>query len=276
MTELKLGACLADDMGLGKTIQVIDFLLQLKKRENEAKKTLAPSLLIVPASLIGNWKHEFARFAPQLNVLLAQRSECDADTLDELAEKPAQKLNNVDAVVTSYSLARKAKWMGEVNWNLLVLDEAQAIKNAASAQTRAIKKLTAGCRIVLTGTPVENQLGDLWSLFDFCSPGLLGTLKDFKQFVKQLNEQSGQRTNVSYAALRRLVQPYILRRMKTDPAIAPDLPAKTEMRVDCGLSRRQAACTSKRSRSWQSNLNKTKLLQKKQVAFNDEALCFRR
>ena len=243
MTELKLGACLADDMGLGKTIQVIDLLFQLKQ-DSSAKKNKrpsSPSLLIVPASLIGNWKQEFARFAPQLNVLLAHRSECDADTLKQLAENPETWLGRVDAIVTSYSLARKAEWMRDVDWNLVILDEAQAIKNAASAQTRAIKKLTCGCRIVLTGTPVENQLGDLWSLFDFCCPGLLGTLKDFRQFVKRLNGQSGEQTNASYAALRRLVQPYILRRMKTDPSIAPDLPAKTEMRVDCGLSRRQAA-----------------------------------
>ena len=95
----------------------------------------------MPASLIGNWKQEFARFAPQLKVLLAHRSECDADTLKKLADKPDQMLKNIDAVVTSYSLARKAEWMGQVNWNLVILDEAQAIKNAASAQTRAIKKL---------------------------------------------------------------------------------------------------------------------------------------
>lgn len=261
MMKLRLGACLADDMGLGKTIQVIDLLLQSKKANNESRKAIpaGPSLLIVPASLIGNWKQELARFAPRLNVLLAHRSECNADTLKKLADEPHQILNNIDAVVTSYSLARKAKWMRKVNWNLIILDEAQAIKNAASAQTRAIKQLNSGCRIALTGTPVENQLGDLWSLFDFCCPGLLGTSKDFKQFVKRLNSHAGEQKAESYAAIRRLVQPYILRRMKTDPSIAPDLPAKTEMRVDCGLSRRQATLYKQTVKELEKQLEQNKI-----------------
>ncbi|MDB4766083.1 DEAD/DEAH box helicase [bacterium] len=261
MMELQLGACLADDMGLGKTIQVIDLLLQLKKGNRTAQNTQTrrPSLLIVPASLIGNWKQELARFAPQLKVLFAHRSECDAQTLTKLANKPDLMLKDTDAVVTSYSLARKSEWMGEANWNLVILDEAQAIKNAASAQTRAIKKLNSVCRIALTGTPVENQLGDLWSLFDFCCPGLLGTSKDFKQFVKRLNSRSGEQTTESYAALRRLVQPYILRRMKTDPSIAPDLPAKTEMRVDCGLSPRQATLYKQTVKELANQLEQNKI-----------------
>lgn len=249
MTQLKLGACLADDMGLGKTIQIIDLLLQLKQASKPKKSKLAastktvsrPSLLIVPASLIGNWKSEMARFAPQLKVLIAHRSETDTSALKKLANNPRRSLNGVDAVVTSYSLARKAKWMAEYDWNLVILDEAQAIKNANSSQTRAIKKLRSDCRIALTGTPVENQLGDLWSLFDFCCPGLLGSSQEFKQFLKRLQTKSGEHIHEPYASLRRLVQPYILRRMKTDPMIVPDLPAKTEMRVNCGLSRRQAA-----------------------------------
>src|SRR5439155_21940804 len=118
-----------------------------------------------------------------------------------------------------------------------ILDEAQAIKNAGSTQTRAVKNLPAACRLVLTGTPVENHLGDLWSLFDFCCPGLLGTAPQFKQYVKQLNQRQDAE---AFAALRRLVQPYILRRLKTDPAIVSDLPEKTEMRAECGLSKKQA------------------------------------
>jgi non-specific serine/threonine protein kinase len=125
-----------------------------------------------------------------------------------------------------------------VRWSLVVLDEAQAIKNATSAQTKSVKKLPAAGRIVLTGTPVENHLGDLWSLFDFCNPGLLGTAGQFKQFVKRLNERQDAQ---AFGGLRRLVRPYILRRMKTDPAIVPDLPEKTEMRTECGLSKKQAA-----------------------------------
>ena len=179
MMELKLGACLADDMGLGKTIQVIDLLLQLKKGNGGEKnlRTPRPSLLIVPASLIGNWKQELARFAPQLKILYAHRSESDAQSLTELANSPESMLKGTDAVVTSYALARKSEWIGKADWNLVILDEAQAIKNAASAQTRAIKKLTSVCRIALTGTPVENQLGDLWSLFDFCCPRIAWDLE---------------------------------------------------------------------------------------------------
>jgi non-specific serine/threonine protein kinase len=123
-------------------------------------------------------------------------------------------------------------------WSLVVLDEAQAIKNAASAQSRGVKKLQAGGRMVLTGTPVENHLGDLWSIFDFCCPGLLGTAARFKEFVKRLNKEQDAH---AFGALRRLVRPYILRRLKTDPTVIPDLPDKTEMRVECGLSKKQAA-----------------------------------
>ncbi len=255
MTRLGLGACLADDMGLGKTIQVIDLLLRLRGRHVLSGTALAAgprqtpatsavplteisSLLIVPASLVGNWKQELARFAPQLKCFFAHRSECDAETLDRVAKKPADELKDFDLVVTTYTLARKADWVATMRWKLVVLDEAQAIKNVSSAQTKAVKKLDAAGRIVLTGTPVENQLGDLWSLFDFCCPGLLGSAKQFKDFVKRLNKQQDAH---AYGALRRLVQPYILRRMKTDPSIVPDLPEKTEMRAECGLSKKQAA-----------------------------------
>ena len=247
LTRLGLGACLADDMGLGKTIQVIDLLLRLRDGEKKIGRispirpmgrTSAPSLLIVPASLVGNWKQELAKFAPQLKAFFAHRSECDAETLDRVAKNPAKELAEFDLLVTTYTLARKAEWIAKMTWNLIVLDEAQAIKNASSTQTKSVKKLNGAGRIVLTGTPVENQLGDLWSLFDFCCPGLLGSAKQFKDFVKRLNKQQDAH---AYGALRRLVQPYILRRLKTDPHIAPDLPAKTEMRAECGLSKKQAA-----------------------------------
>lgn len=275
MTQLKLGACLADDMGLGKTIQVIDLLLQLNrvataannKRGPKGQIAVQPSLLIVPASLLGNWKQELTRFAPQLNVLIAHRSETGAADLEALADSPTERLKGVQAVVTSYSLARKSEWMAEFDWDLVILDEAQAIKNSTSAQTRAIKKLRASCRIAMTGTPVENQLGDLWSLFDFCCPGLLGTSKDFKQFLKRFESKSESPSNSNgpYAALRRLVRPYILRRMKTDPTIAPDLPAKTEMRVDCGLSRRQAALYKQAVKELELQLEQNKKSSEKDV-----------
>ncbi len=247
MTQLGLGVCLADDMGLGKTIQVIDLILQLKESQKAQPATknrransgdgTAPFLLIVPASLIGNWKQELDRFAPQLKVFLAHRSECDVETLDRIAKKPVTELSGFDVVVTTYTLIRRATWPADVHWRMVVLDEAQAIKNAGSAQSKSVRKLKSSGRIALTGTPVENQLGDLWSLFDFCVPGLLGSVKQFRDFVKQMTKQQN---SGAVSALRKLVRPYILRRMKTDPDIVPDLPDKTEIKVECGLSKKQA------------------------------------
>jgi non-specific serine/threonine protein kinase len=237
ITELGLGGCLADDMGLGKTIQVIDLLL-LRKRQRRAEASPNPCLLVVPASLIGNWKQELTRFSPSLRVFFAHRSECPADELSRIAQNPSGSLSGYDLVITTYGLTRRQNWLEKTQWPLIILDEAQAIKNAGSSQTRALKKLPAGCRLVLTGTPVENQLGDLWSLFDFCCPGLLGSASQFKQYVKRLNQGHDAQ---AFAGLRRLVRPYILRRLKTDPDIVPDLPEKTEMRAECGLSKKQAA-----------------------------------
>jgi SNF2 family DNA or RNA helicase len=236
LLELGLGACLADDMGLGKTIQVIDLLLQ-RKRAAGGKK-LAPSLLVVPASLIGNWRQELARFAPSLSVFFAHRSETSAESLGDVAADAPGRLAKFDLVVTTYGLVRRQDWPTKPKWSLVVLDEAQAIKNAGSAQAKRVKQLAAKGRIVLTGTPVENHPGDLWSLFDFCNPGLLGTAAQFRQFVKRLGRRQDSE---GFGSLRRLVRPYILRRMKTDPEIVPDLPDKTEMRAECGLSKKQAA-----------------------------------
>src|ERR1019366_5183820 len=157
---------------------------------------------------------------------------------NEVAKDAAATLAEFDLVVTTYGLARRQSWLEKLRWPLAILDEAQAIKNAGSTQARAVKKLNAGCRLVMTGTPVENHLGDLWSLFDFCCPGLLGTAQQFKKYVKQLNQRQDAQ---AFAALRRLIRPYILRRLKTDPNIVPDLPQKTEMRAECGLSKKQAA-----------------------------------
>jgi non-specific serine/threonine protein kinase len=154
-----------------------------------------------------------------------------------VAADPARELAAFDLVITTYGLVRRQAWLAKTKWSLAVLDEAQAIKSAGSAQTKSVKKLAATGRIVLTGTPVENHLGDLWSLFDFCSPGLLGSATQFKQFVNRLNKQQDSH---AFGSLRRLVRPYILRRMKTDPAIVPDLPDKTEMRTECGLTKKHA------------------------------------
>ncbi len=254
LTRLRLGACLADDMGLGKTIQLIDLFLRMRADDEAAGRPRStagraaarpprrPSLLVVPASLVGNWKQELARFAPDITPLFLHRSECEADLFDRLAAAPERGLAGYDVIVTTYGLVKKLDWLADVPWRLAVLDEAQAIKNASSAQTKAVKRLRADARIVLTGTPVENHLGDLWSLFDFCCPGLLGSAAEFKAFVKRMGKREASQ---GFAPLRRLVQPYILRRLKTDPKIAPDLPAKTVMRSECGLSRKQAALYQK-------------------------------
>ena len=270
MTQLGLGACLADDMGLGKTIQVIDLILQLKDAAAVSPKTAKPRaksdaavsafLLIVPASLIGNWKQELERFAPQLRIFLAHRSECDAETLEKVAGRPAAELAGYDVVITTYTLIRRSAWPVEVHWKMVVLDEAQAIKNAGSAQSKSVRKLKANGRIALTGTPVENQLGDLWSLFDFCVPGLLGTVKQFRDFVKQMTKTQN---SGAVSALRKLVRPYILRRMKTDPLIVPDLPDKTEVSVECGLSKKQAVLYEKLIADVEKQLKKSDGIQRK-------------
>jgi superfamily II DNA or RNA helicase len=240
ITQLGLGGCLADDMGLGKTIQVIDLLLQRRRAAGEGQQS--PNLLIVPASLLGNWRQELARFAPTIKVQMLHRSECAGETLERIAAAPAQELGGCDLVVTTYGLVRRQPWLTGVSWSLIVLDEAQAIKNAGSTQTKSVKALAARSRLALTGTPVENHLGDLWSLIDFTCPGLLGSAAEFKRYVKRLNAQGGPQ---AYASLRRLVRPYILRRLKTDPAIVPDLPLKTELRTECGLSKKQTALYEK-------------------------------
>lgn len=236
LSSLGLGACLADDMGLGKTIQVLALLLAFKE-DKDAK----PSLLVLPASLLANWKAEMARFAPTLRAVFVHPSETSKDELDRVAADPATTLRNADLAVTTYGMLLRQPWLIETHWRLAVLDEAQAIKTPGARQTKAAKQLKSDARIALTGTPVENRLSDLWSLFDFLCPGLLGTQTAFKKFVKQLNE----RTENRYAPLRNLVQPYILRRLKTDRRIIDDLPEKVEVRAFCGLSKRQAAMYAK-------------------------------
>ena len=226
--RLGLGACLADDMGLGKTMQVLALLLVLKRE----RKTCAPSLLVAPASLLANWAAEAERFAPDLKVLIAHPSVLPAADMRAL---DTAGLNRFDLVVTSYGSLLRAGVLTEMKWHLAVIDEAQAIKNPGARQTRQVKKLDARTRIALTGTPVENRLSDLWSIFDFTHPGLLGSGKVFTDFSKRLTE-SGQ-----FGPLRALVRPYILRRLKTDKQVIGDLPDKTEITAWCHLSPTQAA-----------------------------------
>ncbi len=231
LAQLRLGACLADDMGLGKTIQILSLLLVLK---NEAKDTRKPCLLVAPASLLANWAAEIARFAPSLKAIVVHPSAAPAETR---TTDGGDNLADVDLVITSYGFLARAPWLGTTPWRLVVLDEAQAIKNPAAKQTKTVKQLRADTRIALTGTPIENRLSDLWSIFDFINPGLLGSSKEFSSFVKHLAD----RPHNPYGPLRELVRPYILRRLKIDKNIIADLPDKTEVKTFCPLSRKQAA-----------------------------------
>jgi SNF2-related domain/SNF2 Helicase protein/Helicase conserved C-terminal domain len=237
-TQLGLGVCLADDMGLGKTLQIISLIALMRERQPSTPDSGSPCLIVIPTSLLGNWQREFAKFAPHLSLLVAHRSVASIDELKAVESEPAKAVDNTDVVIVTYGAIRNAKWLTKIKWKLIVLDEAQAIKNAGSLQTKAIKAIPARCRIIMTGTPIENHLGDLWSLFDFSSPGLLGSATEFKRFVSNKDER---KRSHNLAALRKLIRPYVLRRMKTDPDIVPDLPEKTEMRVDCNLSVVQAA-----------------------------------
>jgi superfamily II DNA or RNA helicase len=229
VTSLGLGACLADDMGLGKTVQMIGLLLHL--HPVGCGRANAASLLVVPASLIPNWRSELARFAPTLRFRVAHPSETSTDDVT------AAWIAETDLVITTYGMVARCEALSRAKWQVVVLDEAQAIKNPAAAQTRAVKALSARARVALTGTPVENRLGDLWSLFDFLNPGLLGTPREFGAFVK--NDEGSDAVD-RLAAVRSLVRPYILRRLKTDKSVISDLPGKIEMKTYCALTKTQA------------------------------------
>ena len=239
LVRLGLGACLADDMGLGKTIQTLALLLVLQGQrgggQGQARQRRAassPSLIVAPASLLANWAAEAERFAPSLRVVIAHPSAMAADTLRALDDAA---LTSVDVVITSYAMLLRLPALTEQPWRVVIADEAQALKNPGAKQTRQLKRLKADARIALTGTPVENRLSDLWSLFDFTHPGLLGSQKDFATFSKRLAAAD------HFGPLRRLVQPYILRRLKTDRRVIADLPDKTELDAWCALAPAQAA-----------------------------------
>ena len=187
-----------------------------------------PSLLVAPASLLANWAAEIARFAPSLKAVVAHPSAAPAENLTRTV-RPDWRAPTSSSPATAIWPA--SPWLGATSWRLVVLDEAQAIKNPGAKQTRTVKQLKAETRIALTGTPIENRLGDLWSIFDFINPGLLGSSKQFSAFVKRLAE----RPHNPYGPLRELVRPYILRRLKTDKSIIADLPDKTEVKAFCLL-----------------------------------------
>jgi non-specific serine/threonine protein kinase len=254
LSGLGLGACLADDMGLGKTIQVLSLLLVDKARSPDRP----PSLLVAPASLLSNWAAEIAKFAPGLKAAIVHPSAMPADEIKQFTPERAAAF---DLAITSYGSLLRIPAFAEAKWRFLILDEAQAIKNPNARQTKAVKALNGMARIALTGTPVENHLGDLWSIFDFINPGLLGSAKQFSRYAKSLAE----RTDNPYGPLRALVRPYILRRMKTDRSVIADLPDKTEIKAYCGLSRRQAALYEQAVRDLEKSLEESEGIQRKGI-----------
>ncbi len=237
LSQLGLGGCLADDMGLGKTLQVLALLL-LRKSEWPAAQPRKPCLLVAPASLLANWRAEISRFSPSLKSVIVHPSEPAPETPGPGAQ-PAW--GEVDFVLTTYGMISRMKELRGHSWDLVILDEAQAIKNAETRQSRAVKELQAAARFALTGTPVENRASDLWSIFDFINPGLLGSAREFSQYVRA-RDASAQ---PDYSAIRKLTRPYVLRRLKTDRRVISDLPEKTELSAWCSLSPVQAALYAK-------------------------------
>ncbi|WP_276622086.1 DEAD/DEAH box helicase [Sharpea azabuensis] len=221
MYTFGFGACLADDMGLGKTIQVIAFLEKLREEDADAK-----CLLVVPASLLGNWESEMRKFAPDLHYFILHSSK--------IKDYQAYQEDNPYLTITTYGMASKIEGLSQRDWNVLILDEAQAIKNPITKQTKTMKKIPARFRIAMTGTPIENDYSNLWSLFDFLNKGLLGSFDQFKRFSKTIEDYPENTTK-----LRNLVSPFILRRLKTDKSIISDLPAKIEIVDHVNLSKRQ-------------------------------------
>jgi SNF2 family DNA or RNA helicase len=231
LEQLGLNGCLADDMGLGKTIQVIAALIL----EREVSPKTTATLLIAPTSVVGNWAKEIEKFAPHLKVMVHHGS----DRLQSVAEFK-KAIGKGDVIITSYSLARKdSKLLHAVTWHRVVIDEAQNIKNPAAEQTKAILKLPAQRRLALTGTPVENRLLDLWSIFNFLNPGYLGKEAQFRKSFEIPIQKD--RDKVQSTVLKKLVQPFILRRVKTDKNIIKDLPDKVEHKQYCNLTKEQAS-----------------------------------
>ncbi|NHN34266.1 DEAD/DEAH box helicase [Paenibacillus sp. S3N08] len=229
-----LGGCLADDMGLGKTIQFIAYLLHIKEQREQVTGSTPPALLICPTSVLGNWQKELQRFAPTLQVHLhygSQRAKGEAF---------AEAMHGYDLVITSYSLAHlDEEELSTVQWDTICLDEAQNIKNAYTKQSAAIRKLGGNHRIALTGTPIENRLSELWSIFDFINPGYLGSLRHFTHHY--VNPVERTRDEVRIGQVQKLVRPFLLRRLKKDPAIQLDLPDKNEMKAYVSLTTEQGA-----------------------------------
>lgn len=220
---LGFGICLADDMGLGKTVQILAHLQKLKEKGRT-------SLIVMPASLLENWRREIEKFTPDLRSIIIHPQMLKDTSFQEIR----RDIVSYDIAITSYGMLARCPWIAEHKWFYVICDEAQAIKNPVTKQAKAVKALACRRRVVMTGTPVENRLTDLWSLFDFINPGLLGSFGEFKSYAKGLTDHPE-----GYGRLRRVVHPYILRRSKTDKSIISDLPDKVEMKTFCALSKAQ-------------------------------------
>ncbi len=230
LSSLGLGSCLADDMGLGKTVQ----LLATETLQRHQDRDAGPTLLLCPMSLVGNWQREAAKFAPSLRVYAHHGgARLHGDALREFLEQ-------TDLVVSTYTTAtRDIDELAGYEWNRVVLDEAQAVKNSLSRAAKAVRQLQAAHRVALTGTPMENRLAELWSIMDFLNPGLLGSSERFRTRYAIPIERHGQTEPAE--RLRAVTRPYILRRVKTDPAIIDDLPEKIEIKQYCQLTTEQAS-----------------------------------
>jgi SNF2 family DNA or RNA helicase len=241
LESLGFGPCLADDMGLGKTIQILALMAYEREAAQEQggeadsdAGRVGPTLLVVPMSVVGNWIHEARRFCPHLRFVMHHGPERrSGDAFVELA-------NNVDAIVTTYSLVhRDLESLSRVKWRRVVLDEAQFIKNPTTKQSKSVRELESDARVALTGTPVENRLSELWSILDFLNPGYLGTHGSFrKRFSVPIERYRDQERA---KRLRGLIQPFVLRRLKSDPKVMVELPEKIESREYTPLTSEQAS-----------------------------------
>jgi SNF2 family DNA or RNA helicase len=229
MRKWGLGALLADDMGLGKSIQWIAYMLHCKER-NQASTV---SLLICPTSVVGNWRRELEKFAPSLRVHVHHGPE------RLIGDPLAQAKHDFDVIITTYGLVQKdVEWLSAIDWDVVTLDEAQAIKNVGTKQSLAVRMLQGQHRIALTGTPMENRLSELWSIMDFLNPGYLGTASSFRMRYALPIEKST--TGEVARVFSHLIRPFVLRRVKSDPEVIRDLPEKQEMKVYCSLTKEQA------------------------------------
>lgn len=248
MNKLGFGACLADDMGLGKTVQVLAFLEKLRSVNKEAR-----ALLIVPASLLGNWQKEAGKFAPKMSVYILHGKS--AKLLEEELKEEDSFLT-----VTTYGMSARIKGLEEITWDCLILDEAQAIKNPLTKQTKQIKALKSRMKIAMTGTPIENDLTNLWSLFDFLNKGLLGASTEFRDYSKNLSQHPE-----GYAKLKNMIAPFMLRRVKTDKNIISDLPDKIEQVDYVSVSKKQKVLYQKYVKELAEKLNEAEGMERRGI-----------